>query len=472
MPNEVPQDIADSLEALRNAIKTEIPYTGGVHTVKPEDLVLYYEVEGGNPPTRRIDLRNASENELQDLANACQKATFGLNQADVLDETYRKAGKMDLDKFASRLDILSSGLLAAIKNNILQGRDDEDRKTLIPELYKLNVYGPGSFFKAHKDTPRGDDMIGSLVVVFPTAHEGGALTLEHNGTSWTFDSAAEITSANHASSVAYVAFYSDVTHSVETVKSGYRVTLTYNLFLKDEDSTNGEAVQRVTPSHDPDLLFEKTLRALLAHPAFLAKGGFLAFGLSHQYPMPSEPKVEWDSEKGSQVYPPSRLPAILKLLKGSDARIRAVSACLGLETHVKMLYDSADWDDYIGNDPFGHDVLADDVLNLNEVWEEGGELQGKVERSGTILERDEERAKHVREKRGWDVEPNPEAQDGKETQKVFVHWVTKLSELNQAASHFIMYGNEASISHFYGNAALFVQVPAFGAGVRAVVAQE
>ena len=41
------------------------------------------------------------------------------------------------------------------------------------ELYKLNVYsGPSGMFKAHVDTPRSDDQVGSLVVALPVAFEG------------------------------------------------------------------------------------------------------------------------------------------------------------------------------------------------------------------------------------------------------------------------------------------------------------
>ncbi|GBE85339.1 hypothetical protein SCP_0705260 [Sparassis crispa] len=55
------------------------------------------------------------------------------------------------------------------------------------ELYKLNVCGPGSLFKSHVDMPRREKMFGSLVVAFPTPHEGRALVLRHEGQSWTFD---------------------------------------------------------------------------------------------------------------------------------------------------------------------------------------------------------------------------------------------------------------------------------------------
>ncbi|KAJ7898892.1 hypothetical protein B0H14DRAFT_2556948 [Mycena olivaceomarginata] len=50
-----------------------------------------------------------------------------------------------------------------------------------------------------------------------------------------------------------------------------------------------------------------------------------------------------------------------------------------------------------------------------------------------------------------------------------VHWVTKITELNRVCSHYIRYGNDASMGHIYGNAALFVRVPAFNDGCTVCV---
>ncbi|KAJ7495383.1 hypothetical protein FB451DRAFT_1550818 [Mycena latifolia] len=451
--------IAEHLNVLRQSLEAQVPYTGGVHVAKKEDLVIYYD-EGEKYASNRIDLSGASEKELSALAAACQKATFGVEQADVLDETYRKAGKMDLTKFATRLDVVASGLINAISPDILQGQNTDGDKIVRAEMYKLNVYGPGSFFKAHKDTPRGETMIGSLVVVFPTAHTGGVLTLEHGGTTWTFDSAAELAAHTGAPALAYVAFYSDVTHAVEPVRTGYRVTLTYNLFLADRAPAASPAL-RVVPA--PERAFETTLRALLADAAFLPTGGLLAYGLAHQYPIPTAPaEVKWIG--GKRVVPPSRLGPVLHLLKGADARIRTVSTRLGLATHIKTYGYSAK--------VVGHDVLADDVLNTEDVNESYDmNLYEEIERMGLIVERPAERAAELRKPRPSyypePVEGEDEGTRGAEGKPVVpLHWVTKITQLNRVGSQYLAYGNEASIKHVYGNAALFVQVPPFGKGVR------
>ncbi|KAK7046412.1 Fe2OG dioxygenase domain-containing protein [Favolaschia claudopus] len=446
-----PMAIADRLEILRNAIKKTAPYTAGVRPVKPEDLVIYYNVNVED------NIDNASDEALKDLAAACQKATFGLNQNDVLDETYRKAGKMDLNQFATRLDVVSSALVAVISPGIMQAYARHDDKTLIAELYKLNVYGPGSFFKAHQDTPRSNSMIGSLVVVFPTSHKGGELTLEHDGTVWAFDSATEIAEAANSSSVAYVAFYSDVIHTVQPVMSGYRVTLTYNLFLR-EDSAIGLDGGTLLSYHSqhPDVIFENTLEALLADAEFLPNGGLLGFGLSHQYPIPSDERY-------------NRLEPLLDMLKGSDARIRAVAQRLNLETNLKILYDSLGdkaSDEGVG---IGQDVLTDDVLYLDD-WAEdqnNDSLQYEIEHRGTLLERDDERFEETYGRRGWTREEDEEAFRRSPRPRTAIHWVTKINELNWALTRYVGQGNEAYMGFVYGNVALFVDVPAFGDGVRA-----
>jgi hypothetical protein len=107
---------------------------------------------------------------LEQLSQACEPASFGVNEKEVLDETYREAGKMDPDHFASLLDPVRTGLIEIIRSYLLEGR--QSRNYITAKLHKLNVYsthsifirhqkltrrpGKGSLFKAHIDTPVGD----------------------------------------------------------------------------------------------------------------------------------------------------------------------------------------------------------------------------------------------------------------------------------------------------------------------------
>ena len=56
-----------------------------------------------------------------------------------MDETYRKAGKMDSGRFASLLDPLHTDLIKIVRGYLLEG--SESKRDIKVELYKLNIYG-------------------------------------------------------------------------------------------------------------------------------------------------------------------------------------------------------------------------------------------------------------------------------------------------------------------------------------------
>lgn len=88
-----------------------------------------------------LPLVNPDTSLLEKLSDACQKATFGLNKKDVLDESYRKAGKMDINNFAINFNPERLNLIKNIRHNLFA----DDKRDIRAELYKLNVYGMCSF---------------------------------------------------------------------------------------------------------------------------------------------------------------------------------------------------------------------------------------------------------------------------------------------------------------------------------------
>jgi hypothetical protein len=121
-----------------------LPYCHGTFPLHPSSATLFYCLTGGT--ARTIKFPDPSEDQLSALAEACQKATFGLNQNDVLDESYRKAGKMDATDYATQFCPTDSGIVDIIRDGLLYGPNIE--KSIKVEPYKLNVYGPGSFFQS------------------------------------------------------------------------------------------------------------------------------------------------------------------------------------------------------------------------------------------------------------------------------------------------------------------------------------
>ncbi len=71
-------------------------------------------------------------------------------------------------------------------------------------------------------------MIGTLVVTLPSAYAGGELMIG-KGEDWKAYRGSR-------DSLSLVAFYADCQHEVLKVRSGYRITLTYNLMLREDTS--------------------------------------------------------------------------------------------------------------------------------------------------------------------------------------------------------------------------------------------
>lgn len=67
-------------------------------------------------------------------------------------------------------------------------------------------------------------MIGTLVISLPSKHEGGEVYLSHSNRRHAF-----ATSDFSSFDLTALAWYSDVTHEIKPLSSGYRLVITYNL---------------------------------------------------------------------------------------------------------------------------------------------------------------------------------------------------------------------------------------------------
>lgn len=87
------------------------------------------------------------------LLDDCSPASFGRGGEDVLDESYRKAAKLDSDRFSTNFNPYDVGIIGAIAQTLLPdiaipaaegdgGRTLVDNLGVVAELYKLNVRPP------------------------------------------------------------------------------------------------------------------------------------------------------------------------------------------------------------------------------------------------------------------------------------------------------------------------------------------
>jgi hypothetical protein len=100
---------------------------------------------------------------------------------------------------------------------------------LTAERHSMLVYGKGQFFLSHQDSEKHDEMVGSVVVMLPSVHTGGELVVDDGGHEQTYRGSRD--------DGVLVAFYADRRHEVRPVRSGHRVTLTFNLLLTSPGAT-------------------------------------------------------------------------------------------------------------------------------------------------------------------------------------------------------------------------------------------
>lgn len=294
--------------------------TIGAADTNCQPVTLRWDPQSQHVPARGCKLQfpldcsaNATVNNLQQLFEDMQPATFGYQGQDVLDESYRKASKLDPSQFDCTFNPYEMGIIDEVAQILLPGvkrktTSTNNDSTINPrteginviraELYKLNVYsGPSGHFKAHVDTPRSNDQIGSLVVCLPSVHQGGQLEVRHQGRSMKFDWSMQDTARPE---IQWAAFYSDCEHEVMEVTSGHRITLTYNLYARNASSK--DAPQAGSGLMDPTQLpLYRILHSLLLQENFMPDGGYLGVHTSHAYPHTSKSACLPATLKGSDM---------------------------------------------------------------------------------------------------------------------------------------------------------------------------
>ncbi|PFH49273.1 hypothetical protein AMATHDRAFT_86537 [Amanita thiersii Skay4041] len=314
---------------------------------------------------------------------------------------------MDRANFSLTLDLERTGLKNAIRERLLGGI--LGKRPIRAELYKLNVYGEGSFFKAHKDTPRGGRMFGSLVIVYSTPHQGGSLLIRKGGQEWVFDLTQAI-SGRDSPQIGYIALYSDVEHEVALVTAGYRVTVTYNLYI--DDSPVLPAYHGQIPSVTK---VQSELKGLLEDPEFLKEGANIGFGLSFRYPV--------ESCIGGHM----KLRHLDNCLKGIDGEIMQTMKGLSLKPKLWMLmnvdYEKLICPEVPYYDP--EDFSDSEVSSLSDTLQ--AEFGAKTISDSNI------------------------------------HWVTNPQPEYADEDAFAAYGNEAQLIHVYRNLVMIVPIGPPGA---------
>ncbi|KAJ0157967.1 hypothetical protein HZ326_0583 [Fusarium oxysporum f. sp. albedinis] len=192
------------------------------------------------------------EDDAQAIKSVCQQAPFDHRNRTVVDTSVRNTWELD----ASNFNLVNKNWFEDFSSRILRyTARGLGLFELRADPHKLLLYEPGSFFQPHKDSEKEQGMIGTLVVCLPSQYEGC------NPKTPEFDLTA-------------MSWYSDVTHEVERLTSGYRLVLTYKLFATGEDELSASTFFHQT----------KDLKSMLARfRTDLPKVGKLLYPLDHLY---------------------------------------------------------------------------------------------------------------------------------------------------------------------------------------------
>ncbi len=249
---------------------------------------------------------------------------------------------------------------------------------LVPKLDKMTIYGPGQFFKPHKDTEKTDSMIGSLVVLLPSRYTGGALRVEHGERRYEVRR-----TVRRAPKIDLVAFYGDCVHEVRPVKSGFRVALVYALEVREG------AAARAKHGARPALQ-----RAMQAFFEDAAPGtDKMVYLLDHEY---TPRNLGWNRLKGADG------PRVRALCEAADALELDAHLCLASieeHWHCEEPYSYRDhgrwgWgdeDEDEDEDPADEDeVIPVELLDLGVQFTEGRGRGGSASALEELVVRESE----------------------------------------------------------------------------------
>ena len=441
--------IVSQLGQVAEGINSRFTCSGKYEVPSNTPIKLAYR-QAGLEEWSSVEFPGISEAGMLKLLEACSIASYGHKGQDVVDKNYRNAFKLEPDNFFTSFYVCSTPILQEIQSII------PTVVGLKAELYKLNIYARGGFFKAHVDTPRSEKMFGSLVVCLPTQFTGGELIVRHHKEEINYDWSSTAAS----DTLHWAAFFSDVEHEVLPVSEGYRVTLTYNLSYLSKASDSTFDVKTYG--------FYKLLQAALSNPVFMRDGGVLGFNSHYSYVfdtqwedllvhvntiedkadtirqlnkmVPSDKFVHLSKEEQVEVLKYAgiedvackqildALPSDFPLLKGADYIVVESARSLQLPICVKPFldHDTADGVFKYGLKDFSHVFPREDDIR--------SEFEHQLESLELFC----------------DAVCRCKSQD--------ITWCQELVHCQPAAAVFA-YGNEATLDLWYKSAAILIRIP-------------
>ncbi|KAG2106820.1 uncharacterized protein F5147DRAFT_804294 [Suillus discolor] len=412
--------MSDGLARIRATLNVRPPYCSGTCEIAVEQSTLFYSTATSG--VRKINLLFPTQNQLESLHEACQPAAYSHGEG----SKKHKAGRLDATAFATQFSLENTGLVDAVGQSLLEGM--AVGRDIRSELYELNIYGASNYVGPHKSATNSDKIFGFLDIVFPTPHTGGICSLRNNENECRVDFATMLSEAQ-IPLVGYAAYFKEVEREIDPITSGHRLTLSYKLYVASGGDSPSATMIWAPGPFEPSL--ETALAEFVNDPKVLPNGGYLGFGLRHQYPVSSEMRVD----------------TLRSCLKGSDAIITRVLNKLHLSWSLRVLYrDSVSHSEQtFVLHKFISDLSQKDLVRSH--WGAGEKLG-----LGAEFVRFVDEFGNDDEKRAVDY--------SKYSEDVDIIQMTEVPSVTNVHSQYLAYGNEAMMGNLYGDICLVAEVPA------------
>jgi hypothetical protein len=281
------------------------------------------EVDGIGPLKFPLGPKRAGE-----VIALAAPARFGLREQTLTDRSVRDTWEVPKQLVHARW---APGVLEEVLGAVREGLGLGSEGTLSLEPHSVLVYEKGQFFLPHQDSEKHDEMIGTLVVTLPSRFQGGELVVTHG-------KAKEVSSGS-PDKIVVTAFYGDCRHEVTRVRSGNRITVTYNL-LHHVNAARPAGSPADPHTHRLAQLIEEhfaTPSTELYSRAPAAPPQRLVFMFDHEY---TEKNLAWQRLKGED----DRYARMLR----TSAEESGCQVMLGL-TEVQESWDAYPADEHRGD---------------------------------------------------------------------------------------------------------------------------
>jgi hypothetical protein len=217
-------------------------------------------------------------------------------------------------------------------------------------------------------TEKAPGMFATLVVVLPSEFTGGEIYVSHGGEDKVFDSAED-----SAFDTTILAWYTDVTHEVKEITSGYRLALSYHLI-----NTSPGVTSPHLPTGDSSLQHLRGIFSKWSNNEYppLKVNQVVAYVFTHEYSNASLRKIiikGKDQHIASILKDAGDSEGVLILMGFLNARVQGCSSTEGWQN-----YDGYGDSPEYGRDSGTYDTPVMSQVDGVEMWIDGiQDLQGR-----------------------------------------------------------------------------------------------